>query len=86
MTASKGRAIGRNENQETGEEMTLTLQYCLAKKAQHRKQYLFHCSSSYAEGGLGKTEYSLSERWVSLLDATFPSNSVHGVQQRERDS
>jgi len=36
--------------------MTLTSWYCLAKRAQHGKQHLFHCGSSDAEGGLGKTE------------------------------
>ncbi|KAK4823463.1 hypothetical protein QYF61_002510 [Mycteria americana] len=42
--------------------MTLTSRHCLAKRAQHSKQYLFHYGSSDAEGGLGKTEYSLSLR------------------------
>lgn len=45
-----------------GENMTLTSWCCLAKRAQHSKQYLFHCGSSDVEGGLGKTEYPLSLR------------------------
>lgn len=42
--------------------MTLASWHCLAKRAQRSKQYLFHYSSSDVEGGLGKTEYSLSLR------------------------